>query len=87
MPNFTPWTHSHSDALSMRFAHRQTPLGPEVMTEDKVRYSATEVKILSLAGAEICLGAHLVKKVFDGVIVDVGPPAKSSGPVPVPRTH
>ena len=71
MPN--AWTYSHSDALAMDYAYRPSPIGVgvEVMTADKVRYSPAEVSRLSEAGVEISLGAHLVKKVFQGEIVGV----------------
>jgi len=64
------WTYAYSDALAMRYAVRKTPLGPEVMTEDKVQYSVGEVAALSMAGVEISMAVHLVKRVFRGAIVD-----------------
>jgi len=70
MPEAPGWTYAYSDALAMRYAVRQTPLGPEVMTEDKTAYTAAEVKILSMSGVEIAPGIHAVKRVFRGLIVD-----------------
>lgn len=68
------WTYSHSDALAMDFAYRPSPIGVgfEVMTADKVRYSPAEVSRLSVAGVEISLAMHLVKKVFQGEIIEAG---------------
>jgi hypothetical protein len=71
MTNASSWTYDYSDALSMRYAYRQTPLGIEVITEDKTRYTAQEVKIMAKAGIEITPGMHSVKRVFQGEIVDV----------------
>lgn len=73
MPN--PWTYSHSDVLAMDYASRPSPIGVgfEVMTADKVRYTPAEVSRLSVAGVEISLPVHLVKKVFQGEIVEALP--------------
>ncbi len=72
MSNNAPgWTYDYSNALSMRYAYRQTPLGIEVITEDRTRYTAQEVKIMAKAGIEITPGVHSVKRVFQGEIVDV----------------
>lgn len=71
MTNVSSRTYDYSDALSMRYAYRQTPLGIEVITEDKTRYTAQEVKIMAKAGIEITPGLHTVKRVFQGEIVDV----------------
>ena len=71
----TTWTYAHSDALAMDYAYRPSPIGVgfEVMTADKVRYTPAEVSRLSAAGVEINLAAHLVKKVFQGEIVEALP--------------
>ena len=75
MPNAPGWTYAHSDALAMDYASRPSPIGVgvEVMTADKVRYTPAEVARLSDAGVEISIGVHLVKKVFQGEIVDIAP--------------
>lgn len=61
----------HSDAIGMDYAVRSTPLGPEVMTADKVRYSPDEVAVLNAGGVEVSKELHNVKKVFSGIVVDV----------------
>jgi len=40
------------------------------MTADRVRYSPSEIQRLSDAGLEISLSVHLVKRVFNGEIVE-----------------
>lgn len=69
--NAPGWTYAHSDALAMDYASRPAPIGVgyEVMTADRVRYTPAEVSRLSVAGVEISLAVHLVKKVFQGEIV------------------
>jgi len=62
------WTYETSEALGMKFAHRVSAGGIEVMTEDKVRYSPQEVLILRRIGG-ISKPVHLVKKVFEGKII------------------
>ena len=74
MPDAPGWTYAYSDALSMRYAYRDTPQGPEVMTEDKTRYSASEVKVLADAGESISLAIHLVKRAFNGEVVSTAMP-------------
>jgi hypothetical protein len=81
MAILSSWTYDYSNALSMRYAYRMTPLGPEVMTEDKTSYTPAEVKILSMAGVEISPEMHAVKRVFRGLIVDAGRPIPSSKPL------
>lgn len=64
------WTYAYSDALEMEYATRNTPQGPEVMTADKVRYSPDEISTISSNGGEISPEIHLVKRIFEGTIVD-----------------
>ena len=59
------WTYDYSESLKMRFAYR----GMEVMTEDKVRYNENETKII-IRHKEIPLSVHIIKKLFDGEIVE-----------------
>jgi hypothetical protein len=73
MPYAPGWTYAYSDALGMRYATRTTGGCLELMTEDKVRYSAAEIALLSSHGTEIDKATHFVKKVFTGEIVEVGP--------------
>ena len=77
----SPWTYAYSDALGMRYATRNIGGVLELMTEDKVRYSAAEIALLSAQGVEIDKTTHFVKKVFEGEIVEVGPIHACSGVV------
>jgi hypothetical protein len=70
------WTYAYSDALGMEYATRNTPQGPEVMTADKVRYSPDEISTISSNGGEISPEIHLVKRIFEGTIVDYRPTEK-----------
>ena len=65
------WTYYHSETLNMKYAVKETPLGPEVMTEDKVRYGVAEIAVLNAAGMEVGKALHNVKRVFSGMVVDV----------------
>lgn len=64
------WTYDYSPDLGLKIAYRQTPYGPEVMTEDKINYSPAEIRLLSSVGG-ITLQIHNIKKVFHGEIVDI----------------
>ena len=79
MPDAPGWTYAYSDALGMRYATRSIGGVLELMTEDKVRYSAAEISMLSAQGMEIDKTTHFVKKVFTGEIVEVGPIHACSG--------
>jgi hypothetical protein len=71
MPAPSPdWTYDDSPALGMKYAYRDTPEGLEVMCEDKTRYSPREVALLQKAGG-ITAAVHVVKKAFQGRIVEV----------------
>lgn len=69
------WTYYHSATLNMKYAVKETPLGPEVMTEDKTRYTVGEIAVLNAAGVEVGKALHNVKRVFSGTVVDVRNPA------------
>ena len=64
------WVYDYSSSLKLPYAWRKTPQGIEIMTEDKVRYTAKEVKIISDTIGEITQGIHLIKKVFKGTIIE-----------------
>lgn len=70
-PPPTAWTYYDSATLGMRYAVKETPLGPEVMTEDKVRYTVAEIAVLNAGGVEVGKALHNVKRVFSGTVVDV----------------
>ena len=76
----SPWTYYHSVALGMRYAVRKTGTGPEVMTEDRIRYSPEEVRLIAQVG-EITPQLHAAKKVFRGQVYDVVKPTKPIGKV------
>ena len=71
MNNAKGWTYYHSATLGMKYAVKETPLGPEVMTEDKTRYTVAESAVLNAAGMEVGKALHNVKRVFSGTVVDV----------------
>ena len=64
------WVYDYSSSLKLPYAWRKTDAGIEIMTEDKVRYTAKEVKIISDTIGEITPEVHLVKKVFKGEIIE-----------------
>ena len=63
------WAYAHSSALGMRYAYHATPDGIEVMTEDKTRYTPDEVAAIASGVGEITRPVHLVKRIFDGMVV------------------
>ena len=69
----SPWTYYHSELLGMKYAVRETPLGAEVMTEDKVRYTPTEIAVLNAGKIEVGKAVHNVKRLFSGTVMDVRP--------------
>ena len=64
------WIYDYSASLKLPYAWRKTPQGIEIMTEDKVRYTANEVKIISKTIGEITPEIHMVKKIMKGTIVE-----------------
>jgi len=66
------WAYAHSSALGMRYAYHVTPNGIEVMTEDKTRYTPDEVATIASGVGKITRSVHLVKRIFDGVVVSPG---------------
>ena len=62
------WIYSYSKALRMRFKFRKTEAGIEVMTEDRVIYSADEVRELDRIGG-ITPEIHATKKAFGGTVL------------------
>ena len=64
------WQYQRSEPLNMDYAIRTTPAGPEVMTEDRVKYSPDEIRMLSAIGG-ISPEIHQVKRVFSGRIIAV----------------
>jgi hypothetical protein len=70
------WTYAYSHAINMEYAIRNTQKGPEVMTADKTYYSPDEIRVLAKQGKEITPKIHMVKRIFEGTIVDYRPTEK-----------
>jgi len=64
------WTYFHSESLDLECAVKMTLYGPRMMTEDKVEYLPEELAILGRSGEEVPPIVHMVKKLFDGEVVD-----------------
>lgn len=64
------WRYFHSESLGLDCAVKNTPLGPIMMTEDKVEYMPDEIAALRKVGGEVPKSVHVLKKLFDGEIVD-----------------
>ena len=63
------WTYRFIESLNMQIAINDT--SGIMYTEDKVRYSAEEQKLLQSIDYALPLSVHLVKKVFNGTIVSL----------------
>lgn len=61
------WKYEYSEALKMKYAWQNINNEIEVMTEDKIIYKPSEIKLLD--GIEINLAIHNVKKLFGGTII------------------
>ena len=63
------WTYRFVNSLNMQIAiNNFTGI---MYTEDKVRYSLQEQRLLQAVDFEIPLSVHLVKKVFEGTIISI----------------
>lgn len=63
------WTYRLVNSLNMQIAiNNFTGI---MYTEDKVRYSLQELRLLQAVDFEISLPVHLVKKVFEGTIISI----------------
>ena len=63
------WTYKFINSLNMQIAiNDQTGI---LYTEDKVKYSLEEQRLLQAVDFEIPLCVHLVKKVFGGTIISI----------------
>ena len=63
------WTYRFIESLNMQIAINDT--SGIMYTEDKVRYSAEEQKLLQSIDYALPLSVHLGKKVFNGTIVSL----------------
>lgn len=61
------WTYRFIESLNMQIAINDTT--GIMYTEDKVRYSVEEQRLLQSIDYALPLSVHFVKKVFDGTIV------------------
>ena len=63
------WTNRFVNSLNMQIAiNNFTGI---MYTEDKVRYSLQEQRLLQAVDFEISLPVHLVKKVFERTIISI----------------
>jgi hypothetical protein len=63
------WTYRSIESLNMQIAINDT--SGIMYTEDKVRYSVEEQRLLQSINYELPLSVHFAKKVFDGTIVSI----------------
>ena len=63
------WTYRFVNSLNMQIAINNFP--GIMYTEDKVRYSLQEQRLMQVVDFEIPLPVHLVKKVFEGTIISI----------------
>ena len=63
------WTYKFVNSLNMQIAiNNYTGI---MYTEDKVRYSLEEQRLLQAVNFESPLPVHMVKKVFEGTIISI----------------
>ena len=63
------WTYKFVESLNMQIAiNNFTGI---MYTEDKVKYSLEEQRLLQKIDFELPLSVHIVKKVFEGTIVSL----------------
>ena len=63
------WTYRFIESLNMQIAINDTT--GIMYTEDKVKYSLEEQRLLQSIDYALPLQVHLVKKVFDGTIISL----------------
>ena len=63
------WTYRFIESLNMQIAINDTT--GIMYTEDKVKYSLEEQRLLQSIDYDLPLQVHLVKKVFDGTIISL----------------
>ena len=63
------WTYRFIESLNMQIAINDAT--GIMYTEDKIKYSAEEQRLLQTIGYALPFSVHLVKKVFDGNIVSI----------------
>jgi hypothetical protein len=76
------WRFGKSSALGTDIAYRNTGEGREVAVKHdggNVHYDESEVRIISAHGGKIPLQVHLIKTVFDGIIINGDKHEKQNG--------
>ncbi len=63
------WTYKFVESLNMQIAISDTT--GIMYTEDKVKYSLEEQRLLQSIDYALPLQVHIVKKVFDGTIISL----------------
>lgn len=64
------WTYGHSDSINQDIAFRKDGNGNlELYTEDKTHYSWFEIKVIEKHKTGLPLQVHLIKKIFNGSII------------------
>jgi hypothetical protein len=63
------WTYRFIESLNMQIAINDAT--GIMYTEDKIKYSAEEQRLLQTIDYALPLPVHVVKKVFDGNIVSI----------------
>ena len=63
------WTYRFIESLNMQIAINDAT--GIMYTEDKIKYSAEEQRLLQTIDYALPFSVHLVKKVFDGNIVSI----------------
>ena len=63
------WTYRFIESLNMQIAINDTT--GIMYTEDKIKYSVEEQRLLQTIDYALPFSVHLVKKVFDGNIVSI----------------
>ena len=63
------WTYRFISSLNMQIAINN--LTGIMYTEDKVKYSTEEQKLLQAINYEVPLSVHIIKKIFEGTILSI----------------
>ena len=63
------WTYRFISSLNMQIAINN--ITGILYTEDKVKYTLEEQRLLQVINFEIPLPVHLLKKVFEGTIISI----------------
>lgn len=64
------WSYRFIPSLNMQIAINDT--SGIMYTEDKIKYSAEEQKLLKTVDYQLPISVHRLKKIFNGTIVSIG---------------